>query len=154
MGTFYVGALDSTGDRLSWTFQGSIDPVQYPTYPGPKTSAWTGQIVITSQYGSAPNSTVVWLDPTLGLFAESVVTASMVDNSQPVALSRETTAVGNYWWTLWSSYEAPLRLFQRDDARGLVRAPRLGGHTEPHNTPGSLQENPAPRLRQTGNVYN
>lgn len=47
----------------------------------------------------------------------------------------------------------PLRLFQRDDPIGLVRTPRLGTRTGVGNHPSSLQVNPAPRLEQTGNVY-
>ena len=48
--------------------------------------------------------------------------------------------------------EAGLRLFQRGDDSGLLNAPRLL-KTETGNNPGSLQANPAPRLRETGNVH-
>lgn len=47
----------------------------------------------------------------------------------------------------------PLRLFERDDAQGMVRSARLGGHTPVGNPPSSLQEQSAPRLVEGGNVY-
>jgi len=48
--------------------------------------------------------------------------------------------------------EAGLRLFGRGDQFGLLNSPRLL-KTDTGNNPGSLQANPAPRLRQTGNVH-
>jgi hypothetical protein len=57
------------------------------------------------------------------------------------------------YFNVYLSGEAGLRLFQRSDARGLADSPRLGGHTSVGNHSGSLQDNPAPRLRQTGNVH-
>jgi len=62
-----------------------------------------------------------------------------------------TPARVRFLWTF--DIEPPLRLFQRDDAQGLIRSARLGGHTDVGNGPSSLQEQQAPRLPQTGNTY-
>jgi hypothetical protein len=49
--------------------------------------------------------------------------------------------------------QSPLRLFQRDDAQGIIRSARIGGHSDVGNQPSSLQEQQPPRLAETGNVY-
>lgn len=58
-----------------------------------------------------------------------------------------------YLYGSGNAIEPPLRLFQRDDAVGLIKTPRVAGHAALPNLPGSQQANPATRLRQGGNTY-
>lgn len=65
----------------------------------------------------------------------------------------DSTQQGEVVFVFKDTVTPPLRLFGRDDTQGLIKSARLSTNTLAGNNPGSLQDNPAPRLAETGNVY-
>lgn len=82
-----------------------------------------------------------------------------VYNSQRAEVTTRATAVmrpSRVRFTYKMGFDAPLRLFQRDDSQGPVKTPRLGGlagNVPVVQGPSSLQEPSGPRLPEGGNVY-
>jgi hypothetical protein len=124
-------------------------PVGLPTLGAYPTTGWEATPLCYYQFAPVI-PTVVAGSPTLPSGIGSVI--AMGGNWSVAALTL-TLRPARIRYQYYFPIEPPLRLFQRDDAQGLIRSARLGGHTDVGNGPSSLQEQQAPRLPQTGNTY-